>query len=115
MKAKVRNYKLIANYFDSFRGASYTKQSTGRELNIYFDEGMYIDHGSCFMAEFLKLFYEKYTRKAISESLMVSIEQDVNFLLEKYRAMGVLFLDSDKFIKDESFTVLNKDELFDFY
>lgn len=114
MKVKVRNYKLVANYFDSFRGTNYTKQSIGKEINICYDENMYIEYDSDFVLESNNLG-KKYIGKAISQDLLLSLEEDVNLFIEKYRAMGMLFLESDKFHKDEKFTILQKDELFEFY
>ena len=116
MKAKVRNFKLFSDGFCSIRGTHLVKEDTTHkgELNIVFDENMYIDYLG--FAEECQDMLNKYIHEYLTIANTVSIENKLNLLLLKYRNNKMLFLESDPFFRErEKNIILYKDEYFDEY
>ena len=117
MKAKVRNYKLISDYFDSSRGTYLKKEDTTQfgQVNIVFDENMYVEYPSDFETELFNIT-ESCIQKVINQHTLYEIENRLNLLLEKYRDMKLLFLESDLFFKQkEGMIILHMEKYFDEY
>ena len=117
MKAKVRTYKYISDSFDSRFGTYYKKRDTGSEgqLNIYFDENMYIECSSNFKEE-IHSICEQYIHEEIQQDIVIALENKINLLIEQYRNMKLLFIESDLFFKQkEGMIILNKENLFNEY
>ncbi len=117
MKAKVRNYKFISDCFDSLRGTYLKKEDTTRlgQVNIVFDENMYIEYPSDFETELFNIT-ENCIQKVINQNILYEIESKLNLLLEKYRNMKLLFLESDLFFKQkEGMIILHGEKYFNEY
>jgi len=117
MIAKVRHYKLISNLFDSIKGENIIKQDmiASREVNIVFDENMYIEYPSNFEKELFSLTVRFINEKYILDNLK-NLEYSINALLKKYRDMKMLHIESDlSFTHKEGMIVLYGDNYFDNY
>lgn len=116
MKAKVRTYKITSSLFDSRRGIFLEREDTSffRQINIVFDENMYIKYPSNFTKELHELIENNKAEK-ITENNVNKIEHELNLLLKRSREINLLFLESDFFKHKEGMVVLHKDEYFDFY
>jgi hypothetical protein len=114
MRSKIRAFKFISDYFDTRLGTYYIKENT-KELNIYFDENMYIEYPSNFEKEIHSIL-EEYRYLPNTEDNRFILENKINYLLDKYRNSKQLFLESDLFFQEkEGMTILSKEDLFDNY
>jgi uncharacterized protein YbcI len=127
MKAKVRNYKLFSDYYDSIKGVHlYKEYLPPTKVNIYFDENMYIKNMSNIMSD--SYFYngivvddfdmclEEFKTQPVINETMMRLETKINNLLRQYRNDKMLFLESElSFESKENIIILYKEVHFEEY
>ena len=108
MQCKVRNYHL-----DAFNN----KIDDGQQVNIYFDETMFIPKSSSFLYE-LNVYLESVKGNIITKDILYGIEVTINSMLAMYKYKEQLFLISVDYSIDprtKKCTILYASEKFDLY